>query len=55
MAAQLAAVADLVRAHPPQRRRVGVDRHGRVVAGVQHAVDVGRGERERLAGAPRRG
>src|SRR6476660_4162537 len=51
VAAQLAVGPDLVGAHPPQRRRVGVDAHGRPRAPVAHAVDVGGGEAERAAGA----
>ena len=51
MAAQLAAGQDLVGAHPPQRRRIRVDRHRRARAGVAHAVDVGGAEVERLARA----
>ena len=35
VALQLAARLDLVGAHPPQRRRVGVDRHRRAAAGVE--------------------
>src|SRR5215213_958076 len=50
---QLAVRLDDVGAHPHERRRVGVDRHGRLVAGVQHAMDVARAERERGAGAHR--
>ena len=41
VAAQLAAGQHLVGAHPPQRRRVGVDRDRRLRAGVADAVDVG--------------
>ena len=51
VALQLAAGHRLVGAHPPQRRRVGVDRHRRAVAGVRDAVDVRGGEVDRLAGA----
>src|SRR4051812_11230021 len=49
MALELAGLLDLVGAHPPQRRRVGVDGDGGAVTGVQDAVDVRRGEREGLA------
>ena len=52
--AQLAAVEDLVGAHAPQRRRVGVDRHRRARADVADAVDVGGAEVERLARLERR-
>ena len=40
-----------VAAHPAQRRRVGVDRDGRGVAVLAHAVDVGRVEVEHVARA----
>ena len=50
MAPELAAIQDLVGAHPPQRRRVRVDRHRGVVSAVTHAMDVGRREVKRVTG-----
>ena len=51
VAAHRAVGLQLVGAHAPQRRRVGVDGHGGDVAGVADAVDVGGGEGEALARA----
>src|SRR4051812_47306680 len=48
--AQLAGLGDLVRANPPQRRRVGVQRDGRAATGMADAVDVRGAERECLTG-----
>ena len=50
MAAQAAVGQDLVGAHPPQRRRVCVERHRGLARVVRDAVDVGSREREVLAG-----
>ena len=55
MASQLPVLKYLVGAHPPQRRRIGVDRHRRLLARVADAVDVGRAELERPAGLATRG
>ena len=49
MAREHAVLADRVGAHAQQRRRVDVQRHGRIGAGVAHAVDVRRGEVEARA------
>ena len=51
MAAAARRPARPVGAHPPERRGVGVDRDRRARARVGHAVDVGGGEVDRLAGA----
>src|SRR4051794_32289707 len=48
VALELAGLLDLVGAHPPQRRRVGMNRDGGAVTGVHDAGGVRRGGRERV-------